>query len=543
MDRKIKRMLIMALSAGMLTLIPTSDNLAMALSPNPQIPEASIKVQSDQIGVYNLIFDKSLGKEYSMNCNGQAVEYVAYENIVYVSKPKSIEYQSMNIYIPKDYLNGVKINGYTAKTAPIFLPNGVGGYMPGQALTPVENDRMTGGVNAVLYALSKGYVVACPAIRGRTAPALIVDYKAAVRYLRFNRDNLPAGDVEKIISNGTSAGGALSALLGVTGNAKEYLPYLNEIGAANERDDIFASSDYCPITNLDHADMAYEWIFNGVKEYYQGKQMMPPQMPQQLNDELNKMPKMPKMPKIGSKVKNRPNNAPMEATKASAMTTKEITVSNILKSEFPQYVNSLNLHDKNGKLLNLDDEGNGTFKEYIKSKYIESAQSALNDGVDLSDVNWVTVRNGKVTDVDLEKYAVAVTRLKAAPAFDKLDLSSGENDEFATADNTPQHFTQTSKTHEIKEGTIADAEIIKLLNPMNFIGGDVNTASHFRIRHGAKDRDTSLAIPAILALKLENSGVDVDFFSPWDRGHAGDYDLEELFSWTDKICKAKLHDK
>ena len=77
------------------------------------------------------------------------------------------------------------------------------------------------------------------------APAFIVDYKAAVRYLRHNRKNLPAGDTEKIISNGTSAGGALSALLGATGNAEEYEPYLREIGAADERDDIFASNDYC----------------------------------------------------------------------------------------------------------------------------------------------------------------------------------------------------------------------------------------------------------------------------------------------------------
>ncbi len=54
---------------------------------------------------------------------------------------------------------------------------------------------MTGGANAMLVALSQGYVVAAPGARGRTtqaaddgtytgkAPALIVDMKAAVRYL------------------------------------------------------------------------------------------------------------------------------------------------------------------------------------------------------------------------------------------------------------------------------------------------------------------------------------------------------------------------
>ena len=69
------------------------------------------------------------------------------------------------------------------------------------------------------------------------------------------------GDVEKIITNGTSAGGALSALAGATKNAKEYEPYLKAIGAAEEKDDIFAASCYCPIHNLEYADAAYEWLF------------------------------------------------------------------------------------------------------------------------------------------------------------------------------------------------------------------------------------------------------------------------------------------
>ena len=46
-----------------------------------------------------------------------------------------------------------------------------------------------------------------------------------------------------------------------------------------------------------------------------------------------------------------------------------------------------------------------------------------------------------------------------------------------------------------------------------------------------------LAIPAILALKLAERGVDVNFYSPWNRGHGGDYDLPELFDWIDSIAK------
>lgn len=142
--------------------------------------------------------------------------------------------------------------------------------------------------------------------------------------------------------------------------------------------------------------------------------------------------------------------------------------------------------------------------------------------------------------MDLAKYAAWATRLKAAPAFDKFDRSSGENDEFGTTDNTPRHFTGFSLTRDMTAGAkMATWDDIRRMNPLYFIGAkNVTVAPHWRIRHGAKDRDTTLAIPAILALTLENHGYDVDFSSPWGKGHAGDYDLTELFDWTDSICKA-----
>jgi hypothetical protein len=61
-------------------------------------------------------------------------------------------------------------------------------------------------------------------------------------------------------------------------------------------------------------------------------------------------------------------------------------------------------------------------------------------------------------------------------------------------------------------------------------------AGNFRIRHGAIDRDTSLAIPVILMINLQNHGISVDFHLPWGVPHSGDYDLTELFEWMDKIC-------
>ena len=75
------------------------------------------------------------------------------------------------------------------------------------------------------------------------------------------------GDANKIISNGTSAGGAMSALLGVSANAKEYEPYLKELGAAKADDQIYAVSAYCPVTNLEHEDEAYEWMFGDLDKF------------------------------------------------------------------------------------------------------------------------------------------------------------------------------------------------------------------------------------------------------------------------------------
>lgn len=490
---------------------------------------------------YSLDLDTSKYEKKTMTVDGKKVAFRAYENRVYVAHPVDTTYQSMNIYVPEGYFKGKTINGYTAMTAPIFLPNTVGGYMPGAAGQPSETDRMSGGgPNAALVALSKGYVVAEAGARGRTnqaadgtytgkAPALIVDMKAAVRYLRHNAGKLP-GNTERIISNGTSAGGALSTLIGATGDSRDYEPYLQALGAADERDDIYASSVYCPITDLDHADMAYEWMFNGVDVYHQGKMggMMPPAM-------MGKDAKG--AAKAGGVVTNRPANAPAEATAGTEMTAVQKQASKDLKAMYPAYINSLHLVDKKGKALTLDEKGQGSFADYIKSIYMASAQKAIDSGKDLSDKKWLTIQDGKVTDMDLAGYAADVNRLKAAPAFDGLDLSTGENQEFGTATVDKQHFTEYGEAHSLTAGaTLADKGIVKLLNPLNYIGkSDVRTAKYWRIRHGEADRDTTIAIPAVVALKLQQAGYDVDFASPWGQGHGGDYDLTELFQWMDEV--------
>lgn len=56
----------------------------------------------------------------------------------------------------------------------------------------------------------------------------------------------------------------MSSLLGVTGNSRNYRELLEENGAFMEESDaVYASQIYCPIIDLEHADLAYEWLFEG----------------------------------------------------------------------------------------------------------------------------------------------------------------------------------------------------------------------------------------------------------------------------------------
>jgi hypothetical protein len=338
--------------------------------------------------------------------------------------------------------------------------------------------------------------------------------KAVIRYLRHNKDIVP-GDVEKIITNGTSAGGALSAMAGATGNSADYESYLKAIGAAEERDDIFAASCYCPIHNLENADAAYEWLFNGTNDFHKMRFE-------------NHDGKVEMIPEVGN------------------MTPDQISLSNELKPLFSGYLNSLGLKDDNGNDLMLDADGEGSFKEFVKSYVMASAQREMDThffaslgrltvpGSNVDEQEYLKVENGKVVDIDWNAFVKKITRMKTAPAFDTVDLHSPENEEFGTDEIFAKHFTKFSQEHSVVNGTLVSDDIVKLLNPVRYVG-KADTAKHWRIRHGSFDRDTSLAIPVILATLLKNKGYDVDFALPWGVPHAGDYDIHELFEWIDSL--------
>lgn len=171
--------------------------------------------------------------------------------------------------------------------------------------------------------------------RGRDAgaPAGVTDLKAAIRYLRYNAGNI-AGDTERIFSFGMSGGGAQSALLGVTGDSSLYDDYLAAIGAVEGVSDaLLGSQAWCPITSLDSADEAYEWMMGNTR---------------------------------------------------TGLSDEEQTISNQLTSAYAAYIDQLGLTDENGEPLTLEASADGRYQAgsyytYMKEIIEESLNHFLAD--------------------------------------------------------------------------------------------------------------------------------------------------------------------
>ena len=486
-------------------------------------------LQANASAKISLAFDAKNYESMSTTVDNKEIKYRAFEYIPYVANPIDIDQQYMNIYVPEEYFNNGTINGYNTQTAPIFMPNAVGGYMPSQAMTPkMEN----GKPNSVLYALSRGYVVASPATRGRTnkasdgnfigkAPAVIVDLQAATAYLHANDSAMP-GNANRIITNGTSAGGGVSLLQGATGNSSDFQPYLQALGAATAATNVYAASAYAPITNLDAADMAYEWSYNGITSFNKvtmGQGELP-----QANVGGNSTPPQRTMQRVN-------------------LNADDLVYSKMLSEHFPDYVNNLQLRDSLGRVLKLDKNGNGTFKNYVKEFIITAANKAQAKGTDLSKHTYLVRDNktGTIKDINWEAYNHFVSRSKAPGAFDSRSNDTGENSLFGTSTTDNNHFTITAALHDTttnQDVYVENAKIVTMMNPMNYLGSPAATNARFyRIRYGTADSNTSVAIPLIVGTRAQNLGYRVDMATPFDVDHSGDYDLEELFNWMDNIVK------
>ena len=265
----------------------------------------------------------------------------------YAATPVDSSYETMGIFVPGAYFTGID-NGdgtytctvnesgaagqYTATTAPLIIPVNTPGYSAMAAPTGYSSSM---GYGSISDYTNEGIIVLFAGARGRDAgaPAGVTDFKAAIRYARYNKDLLP-GDMDSIFSLGMSGGGAQSALIGASGNSDLYTPYLAAIGAVmTESDAVKGSMCWCPITNLDIADEAYEWNMGNTR---------------------------------------------------SGLSEEEQTYSDSMALAFAEYINSLGLTDETGTalLLTESEEGvwqSGTYYDYVKDVIETSLEHFLSD--------------------------------------------------------------------------------------------------------------------------------------------------------------------
>ena len=112
-----------------------------------------------------LVFDQEKYTVETVTMEGQTLTYRAYEDIPYVTNPVDDKMERLSIFVPEVFYEGKSVNGYNLENAPIFLPNTIGGYMPGPQERPGKN--IHGKTNATFFALLHGYVVVSAGARGR----------------------------------------------------------------------------------------------------------------------------------------------------------------------------------------------------------------------------------------------------------------------------------------------------------------------------------------------------------------------------------------
>ena len=440
------------------------------------------------------------------------VTYHSYQHITYVAKPVDKDFQSLNVSVPVE-IDGKAID---AKNAPIFFDIAVGGYMSvrnNNSSVVATGGGATGGrgggagnASSVSgrpdLALAAGFVIVSPGCRGRDnkaadgtyygkAPAAIVDLKAAVRYIRYNKGVIP-GNTDRIISVGCSAGGALSALLGASGNSSLYDSYLKEIGAADVPDNIYASACYSPITDLEHADGAYEWNYGTI---------------------------------------------PVKTALVDQKLSEQLRTLNA------EYQESLMLKGKNGFGIILADN----YDKYLMKYYLLPSADMFLKGLTvekrteyLSNNKWLTWSD-KGPSFAFADYVTHVGRMKSLPAFDAFEMNQPEPNLFGNKTTDNRHFTNFSLQQTTgNKSAMIESEvktIVNLMNAMYFIGlKNEGCAPNWWLRNGTSDNHTSQTVMVNLATSLENQSKNVNALVFWDGGHCADYDPEGLITWMSIVA-------
>ena len=329
-----KKFFISAVCAA-LSVVMTACGSSAAAVKETETPEAAAGTSTADAGT-------ALSKIDQTKWLYNSEDDVYYQTgISYCANPADANYETLAVFVPGAYMNAAdngdgtytceidassEINGYTALTAPIVMPINTPGYSAQSALTDYTS---------VSEYMNAGFVYVHAGCRGRDAgaPAGVADLKAAVRYIRYCGSEVP-GDAERIFTFGMSGGGAQSAVMGASGDSDLYEPYLTAIGAVEGVSDaVLGSMCWCPITNLDTADEAYEW---------------------------------------------------MMGTTRTNLSEEEQKISDRLAEAFAQYINSAGIKDSEGNTLTLEESANGIYQagsyyEYMKSVIEGSLNNFLAD--------------------------------------------------------------------------------------------------------------------------------------------------------------------
>lgn len=557
LSRKLKLSALTLLCANLLA----SQVPVLAQEANNQ--EASSQERTT-VGQYSLTFDNAAWQYDEAN------DIYWQVGVVYVANPASLDYETLGIYVPGAYLeataNGdgtytasvkadAQVGQFTAATAPYVLPVNTPGFNDSQAPTWLAD-----GIASYTQA---GMIYLQPGIRGRDnttdsqgqevvggAPWGVTDLKAAIRYVRYNKDVLP-GDTDKIVSFGHSGGGAQSAILGASGDSTLYNPYLEALGAAMKdkegnpiSDAPYGTMTWSPITSLDYADAAYEW---NLGQFADSNTRAEGTFTQALSQDLAK------------EYANYINQLGLKH-EGQALTLAESSDGIYTQGSYVTYLEGVvnqslnNFLDDTSFPYTSDGAGPGGATESVTYETAQAYIDSLN-----AETQWVTydatANRAKISSLaDFAKYVK--TASKSVPAFDALDRSLAENAVFGVAEANELHFDQLVarllKNNQAKYESLTDwnsqyvtdfesdlaktdslgktiAERQDLYNPMFYLTSAYSgyqtskPAPHWRIRSGLSQGDTALTVETNLALALENQAngavKSVDFATVWGQGN------------------------
>ena len=557
LSRKLKLSALTLLCANLLA----SQVPVLAQEANNQ--EASSQERTT-VGQYSLAFDNAAWQYDEAN------DIYWQVGVVYVANPASLDYETLGIYVPGAYLeasaNGdgtytasvksdAQVGQFTAATAPYVLPVNTPGFNASQAPSWLAD-----GIASYTQA---GMIYLQPGIRGRDnttdsqgqevvggAPWGVTDLKAAIRYVRYNKDVLP-GDTDKIVSFGHSGGGAQSAILGASGDSTLYNPYLEALGAAMKdkegnpiSDAPYGTMTWSPITSLDYADAAYEW---NLGQFADSNTRAEGTFTQALSQDLAK------------EYANYINQLGLKH-EGQALTLTESSEGIYTQGSYATYLEGVVNQSLNNFLADTsfpytsDGAGPGGSTESVTYETAQAYIDSLN-----AETQWVTydaaTNTAKISSLaDFAKYVK--TASKSVPAFDALDRSLAENAVFGVAEANELHFDQLVarllKNNQAKYESLTDwnsqyvtdfesdlaktdslgktiAERQDLYNPMFYLTSAYSgyqtskPAPHWRIRSGLSQGDTALTVETNLALALENQAngavKSVDFATVWGQGN------------------------